>query len=112
MAKWLAGQTAVLTARVRAPHECRFSVLCQVIALPGYYDAITVPTEFISIVNTEKLLCPRYDYPFLRMEKISVYYYYYYCNYELVLFFNCNIFKQTLYQRIQINKCIHAAELT
>ena len=45
MAKWLAGQTAVLTAQVRAPHECRFSVQCKVIVLPGFY--ITGPTEFI-----------------------------------------------------------------
>ena len=33
MAKRLEGQTAVLTALVRAPHECRFSVQCKVIAL-------------------------------------------------------------------------------
>ena len=26
MAKWSTGETAVLAARVRAPHECRFSV--------------------------------------------------------------------------------------
>ena len=58
MSKWLAGQIAVLTARVRAPHECRFSVHCKVIALPAFYDAITGPTEFIisivKIVNMQK----------------------------------------------------------
>ena len=55
MAKWLAGLTAVLTARVRAPHEYRFSVQCKVIAVPAFYDAIAVPTEFIiSIVNSVK----------------------------------------------------------
>ena len=57
MARWLAGQTAVLTARVRAPHECRFSVQCKAIALPAFYDAITGPTEFIiSIVNSVKMV--------------------------------------------------------
>ena len=49
MAKWLAGQTSVLTTRVRAPPASRFSVQCKVIALPDFYDAITGPTEFIII---------------------------------------------------------------
>ena len=57
MAKWLPGQTAVLTARVRAPHECRSSVQCKVIALPALYDAITGPTDFIiSIVISIKMV--------------------------------------------------------
>ena len=47
MAKWLAGQTGVLKARVQAPHDSRFSVQCNVIALPAIYDAITGPTKFI-----------------------------------------------------------------
>ena len=56
MAKWVAGQTGVLTAGVRASHDCRYSVLCKVIALPAFYDAITGPTEFIiSIVNSVKM---------------------------------------------------------
>ena len=43
MAKWVAGQTAVLTV----------SVQYKIIALPAFYDAITGPTEFIiSIVNS------------------------------------------------------------
>ena len=53
MVKWLAGQTAVLTARVRIPHECRFSVTVQGHCTGAFYDAITGPTEFInSIVNS------------------------------------------------------------
>ena len=57
MAKWLAGQTAVLTVRVRAPHDFRFSAKCKVIALPAFCDAITGPTEFIiSIVNSVKMV--------------------------------------------------------
>ena len=51
MAKWLAGQTAVLAARVRAPNEYRFSVQCKVIVLPAFYDPITGPTEFIISKN-------------------------------------------------------------
>ena len=52
----LAGQTAVLTALVLAPHECRFSVQCEVIApLHAFYEAITIQTEFIvSLVNSVK----------------------------------------------------------
>ena len=57
MAKWLAEQTAVLTAQVRAPHECRFSVQCKIVALPAFFDAVTGPTEFIiSIVNSIKMV--------------------------------------------------------
>ena len=60
MAKWLAGQTAVLTARVRSSlvtPDCRFSVQCKVIALPDFYDAITEPTELIiSLVNSVKIV--------------------------------------------------------
>ena len=62
--QWLFGQTAltsvsivVLTARVRASPDCRFSAQCKVIALPAFYDAITGPTEFIiSIVNSGKMV--------------------------------------------------------
>ena len=57
MATWLAGQTAVLAALVRAPHDCRFSVQCKVIELPAFCDTITGPTEFIiSLVNSVKLV--------------------------------------------------------
>ena len=57
MTKWLAGLTAVLPARVRAPHECRFSVKCNVVAVPAFYDAITGSTEFIIyIVNSVKMV--------------------------------------------------------
>ena len=59
MANWLTEQTAVLTTRVRASlviHDCRLSVLCKVIALPVFYDAITGPTEFIiSLLNSVKM---------------------------------------------------------
>ena len=51
MVNWLAGQTAVLTARVRSSlvtPDCRFSVQCKVIALLAFYDVITGPTEFIT----------------------------------------------------------------
>ena len=55
MALWLAEQTAVLTAPVRASHECRFPVQCKVIA--AFYDAITGPTELIiSIFNLVKMV--------------------------------------------------------
>ena len=54
MEKWLPEQTSVLTARVQASLDCRFSVQCKVIALPAFYDAITVPTKFISLVNSVK----------------------------------------------------------
>ena len=59
MTKWLAGQTAVLTARVRTSlltPDCRFSVQCKVIALLAFYDSITLPTEFISLVNSVKMV--------------------------------------------------------
>ena len=58
MAKWLAGQTAVLIdGASSSPHECRFSVQYMVIALPAFYDAITGTTEFIiSIVNSVKMV--------------------------------------------------------
>ena len=67
MAKWLAGQTAVLTVRVQSSLvtlDCWFSVQCKVIALLAFYDAITGPTEFIiSIVNSVKMvICPRHDF--------------------------------------------------
>ena len=60
MDKWLARQTAVLTAQVRTSlmtADCRISEQCKVIALLGFYDAITGPTEFIvSIVNSVKIV--------------------------------------------------------
>ena len=62
MAKWLSGQTTVLTARVnsnltRDTSDCRFLVECKVIALLAFYDAITGPTEFIiSIINSVKMV--------------------------------------------------------
>ena len=56
MAKWLAGQTAELTAQIQAPHDRMFSVQCKVIALPDFYDAIIGPTEFISIINSVKMV--------------------------------------------------------
>ena len=60
MAKWLAGQTAVLTVRVRASlvtPDCRFSVQYKVVALLAFYDAITGPTEFIIfLVNSVKMV--------------------------------------------------------
>ena len=60
MAKWLAGQTAVLMARVRTSlmtPDCRFSLQCKVIALLGFYDVITRPTAFIiSLVNLVKMV--------------------------------------------------------
>ena len=60
MVKWLAGQTAVLTARVRSSLvtlDCRFSVQCKVIALLAFYDAVTGQTEFIiSIVSSVKIV--------------------------------------------------------
>ena len=58
MAMWLAGQAAVLKERIRAPHECRFSVQCKVIALPAFYDAITGPTEFIICIVTSVKMPP------------------------------------------------------
>ena len=59
MAKWLARQTAVLTARVRTSlltPDCRFSVQSKFIALLAFYDTITGPTQFIiSLVNSVKM---------------------------------------------------------
>ena len=57
MVKWSAGQTAVLTKRVRAPHECSkvFSAV-QGHCTAAFYDANTGPTEFISIVNSVKMV--------------------------------------------------------
>ena len=64
MVKWLAGQTAVLKARVRALPDCGFSEQCKVIALPAFYNGITGLTEFISPVNSIKyLICTRHNYP-------------------------------------------------
>ena len=57
MAKWLPGQTAVLADTVKAPHACRSSVQCKVIALRAFYDAVTESTEFIiSVVNSVKIV--------------------------------------------------------
>ena len=60
MAKWLAGLTALLTARVRAAlgtPDCRFSVQCEVIVLLVLSEAITGPTEFIIfLVNSVKIV--------------------------------------------------------
>ena len=60
MVKWLAGQTAVLKARVRASlvtPDYRFSVQCMVIILLALCDALIGPTEFIiSIVNSVKIV--------------------------------------------------------
>ena len=61
MSKWLAGHNAALTARVRAPHECRFSMqffnAVQGHCTAAFYDAITGPTEFIiSVVNSLKMV--------------------------------------------------------
>ena len=66
-----AGHTAVLTARVRPSHDCRFSVQCKVIALPDFYDTITGATEFI--VNSVKIVnMPRHDYLFFGKEKVLI----------------------------------------
>ena len=47
--------------------DCRLSVQCKVFELPSFYDAITGPTEFISLVNSVKwLICPRHHYPTLK----------------------------------------------
>ena len=57
MAKCLAGQTAVLTTRVRGPHAAaRFSVKCKVTT--AFYDDISGPTEFIFpiVVNNGRLV--------------------------------------------------------
>ena len=63
IAKWLAGQTAVLTALVRDPHECKVSVQCKAIALPAFYDVITGPTEFIIfIINLAKMVNMPYSW--------------------------------------------------
>ena len=56
MAKWLAGQTAVSIARVRASPDCSFSVQCKVIALPVFYYDINGPNEFIALVNSIKMV--------------------------------------------------------
>ena len=70
---WLAGQIAVVTARVRATHECRFSVKCKVIAAAAFYDSITAPTEFvISTVNSEKILNIPYAWLLLLKEVKSL----------------------------------------
>ena len=79
MVEWLWWQTSRVRdftcLRVRAPHECRFSVRCKVIHHPAFYDANTGLTEFIiSIVNLVKMvICPRDDYPTLS-KKVLVYY--------------------------------------
>ena len=55
----IAEQTEVLTARVRTSlvtPDCRFSLQCKVIALLALFDAITGPTEFISLVNSVKMV--------------------------------------------------------
>ena len=75
VAKWLAGQTAVLTTRVRTSlltPDCRYSVQCKVIALLAFHDAIRGPTEFIiSLLNWVKMINMPYwhDYPSLMEEK-------------------------------------------
>ena len=51
MVKWLAGQTAVVTARVRPSHEWRISVECKVIALPDFYGAVTGATKMYWLVG-------------------------------------------------------------
>ena len=59
MAEWLAAQTAVLTFRVRTSlvtTDCKFSVQCKIIALIAFYDGITGPCEFISLVNSVKIV--------------------------------------------------------
>ena len=68
MGKWLAGQTAVLTARVRSSPvtpDCRFLMQCKIIALLAFYDDITGPTEFIiSIVNSVKMVGMPWAWPY------------------------------------------------
>ena len=59
MAKWLTRQTAVLTVRVRTllvTPDRGFSVQCKVITLLVFYDDITGATEFISLVNSVKMV--------------------------------------------------------
>ena len=41
-----------VTARVLAPLDYMYSVQCKIIALPAFYDVITGPIDFISIVNS------------------------------------------------------------
>ena len=76
LAKWLTGQTAVLTERVRAHINAGFqcsarSLHCTLSIMPF----ITGPTEFIiSIVNLRMVNMPE-AYPSQRRENVSVYYY-------------------------------------
>ena len=57
MAMWLAGQTAPLTARVLAPTWMQVFSAVQGHCTTAFYDAITVPTEFIiSVVNSVKVV--------------------------------------------------------
>ena len=58
MAKWSAGPTAVLTARVRFQLETLTAGFqCKVIELHAFYDVITEQTEFVvSIVNSVKIV--------------------------------------------------------
>ena len=60
MAKWLTGQTVVLAARVRAPHECRFSVQCKVIALPLSMMPLLdrLSSSSLSSIRKKWFICP------------------------------------------------------
>ena len=75
MAKCFEGQTAVLTARVRASIDCRFPVQCKVIALPLSMMSLLdrLSSSSLSSIRKKLLICPRHDYPSLRREKVTVY---------------------------------------